>query len=232
MWQPVDMVNHLEAWRKARGLSQEKLAQRIRPPTDKTQISKLEKGDRRLTDEWLTRIARALHCEARDLLGPPGASTATAIEGDEVPEIDAQVGAGGGGHMMRERTKRAGHRNETISDDPVLGSWRFPTGYLTRELRAKPSASRVIEVHGDSMAPTLLSGDRVLVDTSQQSPSPPGLFALWDGLGIVAKRLEYIPNTDPPQIKIISDNTRHEPYTRTAEEVQVIGRILWFARRL
>jgi hypothetical protein len=45
----------------------------------------------------------------------------------------------------------------------------------------------------------------VLVDLGRRSPTPPGIFVLHDGMGLVAKRLEYIPNSDPPRVRIISD---------------------------
>lgn len=39
--------------------------------TDKTQISKLESGSRRLTLDWLRRLSRALGVSLNDLLAPP-----------------------------------------------------------------------------------------------------------------------------------------------------------------
>ena len=42
--------------------------------------------------------------------------------------------------------------------------------------------------------------------------------------GLVAKRLEHIPNSDPPRVRIISDNPLYKPYEGSGEEVNVIGR--------
>ena len=82
------------------------------------------------------------------------------------------------------------------------------------------------------MAPTLLDGDTVLVDMGRTAPNPPGIFVLHDGMGLVAKRLEHIPNSDPSAVRVISDNGLYTPYERTAEEINIIGRIRWFAREL
>ena len=82
------------------------------------------------------------------------------------------------------------------------------------------------------MTPTLLDGDTVLVDMNQKSPLPPGIFVLHDGMGLVVKRLEHIPNSDPPAVRVISDNSLYSAYERTADEVNIIGRIRWFAREL
>lgn len=53
-----------------------------------------------------------------------------------------------------------------------------------------------MHVEGDSMMPTLHDGDIVLVDLARRAPTPPGIFVLHDGMGLVAKRLEHIPNSD------------------------------------
>ena len=89
-----------------------------------------------------------------------------------------------------------------------------------------------MHVEGDSMLPTLHHGDIVLVDLARRAPTPPGIFVLHDGMGLVAKRLDHIPNTDPPRVRIISDNPWYSPYEGTAEEVNIIGRIRWFAREI
>lgn len=64
------------------------------------------------------------------------------------------------------------------------------------------------------------------------APTLPGIFVLFDGLGLVAKRLEHVVNSDPPTVRIISDNPLYAPYERSAEEVNIIGRIRWFAREV
>ncbi len=55
---------------------------------------------------------------------------------------------------------------------------------------------------------------------------------LHEGMGLVATRLEHIPNSDPPRVRIISDNPLYKPYEGSGEEVNIIGRIRWFAREM
>ena len=38
--------------------------------------------------------------------------------------------------------------------------------------------------------------------------------------------------SDPPRLRIISDNPRYAPNECAAEKVKIIGRIGWFAREL
>jgi phage repressor protein C with HTH and peptisase S24 domain len=51
-------------------------------------------------------------------------------------------------------------------------------------------------------------------------------------MGLVAKRLEHVPNSEPPAVRVISDNGFYSPYERSAEEIHIIGRIRWFAREI
>lgn len=157
----------------------------------------------------------------------PGAETGATVS---IPEIDVRAGMGAGGEALLDHQPNGdGGYSET---EKITGLWEFPPDYLRQELRIGNGAARIIPVQGDSMEPTLLTGDRVMVHLEDRFPSPPGVFALWDGFGVVVKRLEFVPNSDPPRITISSDNPRHGRYERTAEEVNIIGRVVWFSRRL
>tara|TARA_E500000305_G_scaffold97673_1_gene88823 strand:+ start:266 stop:988 length:723 start_codon:yes stop_codon:yes gene_type:complete len=134
-----------------------------------------------------------------------------------VPEVRISASAGGGANLEQE---------------PGGNDWYFDAGWLRYELRASARDLRVISIDGDSMEPVLYSGDKVMIDLSRTAPSPPGIFVLHDGIGLVAKQLEYIPNSDPPRVLIRSESARYRDYERTIEEVNIVGRVIWFARRL
>lgn len=148
-----------------------------------------------------------------------------------VPEIDVRAGMGSAGGESLLVYKEDGNGG-MVETDAIAAMWELPPDYLHRELRVRKGAARIIEVQGDSMEPTLLTGDRVMVHLQDRIPSPPGIFAVWDGFGVVVKRLEIIPNSDPPCIVLASDNQKHRTYERAADEVNVIGRVVWFARRM
>ena len=90
----------------------------------------------------------------------------------------------------------------------------------------------MITVDGDSMAPVLSSGDRILIDVSRKVPVPPGIFVIWDGMGLVAKRIEHVPHSDPPRVVLKSLNPEYDSYERLAEEIRIVGRAVWVSRRL
>jgi transcriptional regulator with XRE-family HTH domain len=58
----------IAALRKERGLTQKDLALRLKPKTSDVQISRLESEDRRLTLNWLRRIAAGLKVRVSELL--------------------------------------------------------------------------------------------------------------------------------------------------------------------
>lgn len=147
-----------------------------------------------------------------------------------IVEIDVRGGMGGGGEALA--LNHTDHHGNTTHVDDARAVWDMPADYLRYELRVVPDQVKLIEVQGDSMEPTLRPGDRVMVNLADKRPSPPGVFAVWDGIGVVVKRLEPIPNSDPPTLRLISDNDRHGVYERCVDEVQIIGRVVWFARRM
>lgn len=115
----------------------------------------------------------------------------------------------------------------------IKDSWRIPSEYLD-EINVQTKNVYIIEALGDSMYPTIAAGDKVIVDTSVKGriPSPAGIFAIWDGLGIAIKRIELIPNSEPQSLKIISDNPKHSTYERTVDECRIVGRIAGVIKKL
>ena len=125
----------------------------------------------------------------------------------------------------------AGH-GSLISEETVVGQWPFPREYVRHTLSIRSGRLSLIEVIGDSMEPTLRSGDQILVDLDDFNVSQPGVFALHDGDATVVKRVERIPGTDPAELVLISDNSMHGRYQVRADQVNVAGRVVWFGRRL
>jgi transcriptional regulator with XRE-family HTH domain len=74
------MENFIKEIRKSQGLSLEDLAQKI--GTTPQQINFLENGKRKLTWDWMQRIANGLECHPIDLVEGP-ASTPTAKDATE-----------------------------------------------------------------------------------------------------------------------------------------------------
>jgi transcriptional regulator with XRE-family HTH domain len=83
------MSNRIAEIRRLRGLSQAKLAELV--GTSQAEISRLENGERELTENWMRRLAHVLEVEPADLL----ASAIAEIRGDDVepyfPDASAEL---------------------------------------------------------------------------------------------------------------------------------------------
>jgi len=126
----------------------------------------------------------------------------------------------------------AGHGS--ISDDlaEAGNSWVFDRQFLQQICHADISALRMLSVKGDSMSPVLEDGDMILVDLSDTQPSPPGIFVLFDGVGLLTKSVELIPDSSAGQIRIAPANPHYSAYQRSLRDIRIVGRVIWFSRRL
>jgi phage repressor protein C with HTH and peptisase S24 domain len=94
-------------------------------------------------------------------------------------------------------------------------------------LHSSPERLLVIEANGDSMAPTVVSGDRVIVDTGHRTPTPDGLYAIRDAFaGIVIKRLQVMRPAKQANVKIISDNPKQGSEEVPLGELEVVGKVV------
>lgn len=132
----------------------------------------------------------------------------------------------------REVISRAGPENH-ISDEAITGSWVIPARSI-RDFRLQTGHASIIQVRGDSMAPTLLDGDRVLVDETDSHVAAHGVFAIFAGEGVIIKRLEPILSApgEPRKLRIRSDNPAYAPQEIEGEWVRVIGRVRGLIRPL
>lgn len=71
------MANRIKELREARGLTLEQVAEGA--DTTFQQVQRLEKGERRLTDKWMARLAKPLGCAPAELLSPDLAPNAPQV---------------------------------------------------------------------------------------------------------------------------------------------------------
>lgn len=141
-----------------------------------------------------------------------------------IPEIDIKLGAGAGavGEVIN---LPVGAGN--ISGHRVVAEWVIPREYLRSELKSSELVTIIAEIIGDSMSPTYLPGDRVIIDLSQNKMTTDTVYAISDGLTEPQiKRLQRVPFSNPPQVIIISDNPNLERFTVELERIEIIGRIV------
>lgn len=104
--------------------------------------------------------------------------------------------------------------------------------YLIRDVfRGNPSDFVVIRTRGDSMLPDFRHDDELLIDKRDTSPTQPGPFAIWDAEWgeYVVKNVERLPGG---RVRVFSSNGKYTPAEVLNEQTTILGRPVWFARRL
>ncbi|MEO1986641.1 MAG: helix-turn-helix transcriptional regulator [Martelella sp.] len=113
--------------------------------------------------------------------------------------------------------------------DPGAEYIAFQASWL-RAHDVNPSAARVLNVHGDSMEPTIRHGDVLLVDTSIDHIKDNAIYVLtWDN-SVFVKRVHKRINGS---LQLISDNTLYPPEDITkadADQLHIAGRVVWYGR--
>ncbi|MFO1081901.1 MAG: helix-turn-helix domain-containing protein [Reyranellaceae bacterium] len=174
----------------------------------------------------LRKIAKALGCTVADLMEDKPSIAAQRSTGGVVaiPELDVHVASGLG--VGEEGTVMEAHEAAAM-----VGQHTYPLESFREAFAISPARVRIIPVKGNSMEPELWSGQRVMVDIEDKVPSPPGIFVVWDGLGLVLKYVEVIPNSEPLRVRIASAHPAFKPYERNLDEAHINGRVIGVWKR-
>lgn len=114
-------------------------------------------------------------------------------------------------------------------DNSVDMQLAFRRDFINR--KGNPDNMSLIKVSGDSMEPTLLSGDLVLVDHSRTTIAPQGgIYAIAIDHEIMIKRVQFL--LPQRKLKIISDNKQYEPMETDSDQVRINGKVIWYGRDL
>ena len=130
----------------------------------------------------------------------------------EVPRLDLGASAGPG---------------RVAGGEASFDTFRFSRRWLVEQglERAQLSA---IRVEGDSMEPLLNDGDEILVDCSPR-PFRDGIHVVRLGDTLMVKR---VASAGPGRVALLSQNMAYPPVEVAAEEVAIIGRVVWKGGRV
>ena len=181
---------------------------------------KLEENDRRTLAQFFGVAESELGAGLRGgviavaqgaVVAPKGLRAALA-EWADIPRLPLGASAGPGAHP---------------SEEIPSGRLRFSNRWLKAQ-GLEPVMLSVIEVEGDSMEPTLRDGDEILVDRTPR-PLRAGIHVIRLDDVLLVKRLESGPGGT---LRVISDNAAYPRMERPAQDVEVIGRVVWKGGRL
>ena len=167
---------------------------------------KLEEDDRRTLAEFFGVAESELGASTdKSYVAPrPG-------EWIEVPRLSLDASAGPGAVGARE-----------IPFD----AFRFSRRWL-REMGLEGADLTAIRVEGDSMEPTLRSGDEIFVDRNKRGRE--GIHVVRIGDALHVKRLQA---SAPGRIALVSENTAYAAIELASEDIEIIGRVVWKGGRV
>lgn len=105
-----------------------------------------------------------------------------------------------------------------------------PRRLIEDELRGHALDFMLVNIRGDSMEPDFRHGDQLLVDRRDRSPTQPGPFALRFEDSYVVKNVERTREG----VRVFSSNPKYTADMLASGDIdmEIIGRPVWFGRRL
>lgn len=155
------------------------------------------------------------------------------ISRDEVMElagIEAKSAKPGSGNLVNVHDVQRNDDHRAIAEyEPIAESMGFSSGYLGRITKASPRDLMLVSVTGDSMLPTLADEDLVMIDRSKVSLNYDGVFVFRYKDALHIKR---VTRSKAGNILAISDNRAlYDPVEYHPDEIAVLGRVIWYARK-
>lgn len=171
---------------------------------------------KRLKEEERRKLARYFSVPETLLGGPP--------ESDKAP--------GGLVSVKRHPVRVSAGPGAVVTQELGKPYFAFEERWLKRLTASRPSSLSIVQVEGDSMAPTLNAGDEILVDVGD------GIDRLRDGIyvlriddAVVVKRLALNPMGRRATVQ--SDNPAYPNWPDCSlDDIKPIGRVIWAGRRI
>jgi phage repressor protein C with HTH and peptisase S24 domain len=209
---------------KTAGLDQEALADQV--GCTQGAISQILLGNTQRS-RFLPSIAEKLGVPLPWLMGEideqhPGAGTSFAMPAlvkqlglAMIPEVDISYSMGGGA---------------VVEEYAPTTMVPFRQDWLTRITRGGPADVFLTHPVGDSMIPTILDGDDVLVNRAEKAVRHQDLiWAVGYGdLGMI-KRVRRLSSG---MFQLNSDNPNVSPIEAAEDELFFVGRVIWIGRRM
>ena len=112
-------------------------------------------------------------------------------------------------------------------NEATFDAFRFSRRWLS-EQGLEGAKLQAITVEGDSMEPLLKNGDEILIDTSQR-PFRDGVHVVRLGDTLMVKR---VAQAGAGRFSLLSQNLAYPPVDVAADEMQMIGRVVWKGGRI
>lgn len=204
----LELYKNIKRLREEKGLSQDTLA-KLTGYTDRSSITKIEKGQVDLQQSKIELFARALGTTSRELVGWNNDSALSDKKGVTIKIFDRVT---------------AGIPIEAIENI-------IDTEEITEDL-ARTGSFFGLKIHGDSMIPNICDGDIVIVRQQEDAENGEVVIATVNGTVATCKRLRKYKGG----IELIANNPTYEPLDFSNQEiiekpVKIIGKVVELRRK-
>lgn len=124
--------------------------------------------------------------------------------------------------MPRNSIRFSSGRDGILRSEQVVDSIAFRADWVKRALHTESRDLILIEVIGDSMAPTVEDSDLILANLAEPRFRQDGIYLLRHDGGLAVKRIQRRPDG---KLLVRSDNPKYE--AMVVSNVKIIGRVIW-----
>jgi len=117
----------------------------------------------------------------------------------------------------------------SVQSRQIVDYLAFKADWMHRRIGIDPKSLMLIEAVNDSMAPAIEEGDLMLVDLREPRFRHDGVYVLRAGGELSIRRIQRRPDG---KLIILNDNAVYEPTVVAADNVNVVGHVIWIAGRL
>jgi transcriptional regulator with XRE-family HTH domain len=189
-------------------------------PKDFTQLDSLVKEDPNARAALFVLKSWAMEGVARQSAGAPGIDWGELqvpgqdLEAFYVPSYDVVASTGAHNELLEQ----------------IVDYLAFKREWLRQFYSGNPRHLALILARGDSMHPTIQDGDLLLIDLSQHQITTDAIYVLrLDEQFLIAKRVQRMYDGT---IHVLSDNAAYATQIVQASDIHVVGRVIWYGRRL
>jgi phage repressor protein C with HTH and peptisase S24 domain len=210
--------------RKSKGFTQKVLSEKlgISLPT----MNHYETGKRIPGADLLARLAGVVECDPGWLLTGEGTQQKS-TERTDLNSLNMED------FVFVPRYNFEASGDSVINSEQIVDHLAFKADWVHKELDTKPENLLLIHSMGDSMEPTIRSGDLLLVDRNKSRVKGDGIYLINLDDGLMVKRIEWLLGGS---VVIRGDNTaisREQTLPSTdLEKLHILGRVVWIGSKI
>jgi transcriptional regulator with XRE-family HTH domain len=217
---PSALASNITALRKHMKLTQGQFADVFQ--TDQPNVSKWESKGITPSGSVLSKMAERANVPVGDFIEKPWVPKGLGDRGApldretvEIVALDLSLSMGPGTLI-----------EDFIESEPIV----LDLALVQSITRTPSDRLRLVKGIGDSMEPTLRTGDRVMIDINERQFSRINGIYWIDHYG--AHGIKRLRSAGKGRILVISDNPHVQDFDVGTDELRIEGRVIWYAREM